>query len=134
LISKIIIILFSQVFRVKAIKEKIIFPENSKFYTVGEKSRQALEKMGFSVEIVAKNALELSDKIQELNPIKIMHFCSSKALSTLKNQLSEAGFDFAEKIVYETIPLSRVEYPDGCYCIFQSFRCRKLYEKQFCKK
>nr|WP_305050114.1 uroporphyrinogen-III synthase [Elizabethkingia bruuniana] len=37
-----------------------------------------------------------------------MHFCSSKALSTLKNQLSEAGFDFAEKIVYETIPL----YPE----------------------
>ncbi|MCT4214424.1 uroporphyrinogen-III synthase [Elizabethkingia anophelis] len=100
--------IFTSIEGVKAIKEKIIFPENSKFYTVGEKSRKYLEKMGFFVEIIAKNALELSDKIQELNPIKIMHFCSSKALSTLKNQLSKAGFDFAEKIVYETIPL----YPE----------------------
>lgn len=39
--------IFTSIQGVKAIKEKIIFPENSKFYTVGEKSRKYLEKWVF---------------------------------------------------------------------------------------
>lgn len=112
--------IFTSIQGVKAIKESVNFPSDAQFYVVGEKSQHALEALGYSVKITAKNALELSDKIQCLNPVKIMHFCSSKALSTLRDKLTEAGFDYIENVVYETLPLYSVQNTPADALVFFS--------------
>ncbi|HAY3550797.1 uroporphyrinogen-III synthase [Elizabethkingia meningoseptica] len=112
--------IFTSIQGVKAIKESVNFPSDAQFYVVGEKSQHALETLGYSVKIIAKNALELSDKIQCLNPVKIMHFCSSKALSTLRDKLTESGFDYIENIVYETLPLYPVQNTPADALVFFS--------------
>ncbi|NAW50655.1 uroporphyrinogen-III synthase [Elizabethkingia argentiflava] len=100
---------FTSIQGVRSVEGKINFPENTKCYTVGEKAREALKGLGLSVEITAKNAQELSSKMKNcMRPTKIMHFCGSKALPTLKQELTAAGFEWIENVVYETILL----YPE----------------------
>jgi len=77
--------------------------ENSFFFTVGKKSSKALEKLGYSVKIVSKNAFELSEEIQKnIEPCNLLHLCSSKVLSTLEKNFSKTNFKYEKLKVYET--------------------------------
>lgn len=84
----------------------ITFPRDSKFYVVGDQSEKALVKLGFKPVLKGKNARELAAEItSEVAPTNIMHFCSSKALSTLSDELSKAGFQLIRNVVYKTEPV-----------------------------
>ena len=103
--------IFTSIQAVKAIEGKINFPKEAKFYTVGNKSTQALQALGYEVAIEAKNAKDLSQEIKDsVNPDKILHFCSSKALDTLREELNAADFDYQQVIVYKT---------EACYPVFE---------------
>jgi len=79
------------------------FPHNSNFFVVGEKSKKALEKLGYPVKIVSKNAFELFKEIKNnIKPCKLLHFCSSKALPTLCENFSKTNFKYEKIEAYKT--------------------------------
>ncbi|QCX53045.1 uroporphyrinogen-III synthase [Elizabethkingia sp. JS20170427COW] len=89
---------------VKVIQHHVIFPKESRFYVVGDKSAKALSSLGIEAEIVAKNAEQLAEYIQQkVKPVPILHFCSSKALMTLEEKLGQAGFQYQQEVVYRTV-------------------------------
>jgi len=101
--------------------KKAKFSRNSHFFVVGEKSAKALKEMGYVVTLQAKNAEILSQQIiKEIPKGKIMHLCSSIALKTLENKLSEAGYTYVKNVVYTTEPLFPVNNEKADALVFFS--------------
>jgi len=97
--------IFTSANAVKCISENI-FPDDSFFFTVGEKSCKELEKLGYSVKITSKNANELFKEIKNnIKPCNLLHFCSSEVLPTLEENFSKTDFKYKKIEVYQTIKL-----------------------------
>jgi len=97
--------IFTSANAVKCISENT-FPDDSFFFTVGEKSCKELEKLGYSVKIISKNANELFKEIKNnIKPCSLLHFCSSEVLPTLEENFSKTNFKYKKIEVYQTIKL-----------------------------
>lgn len=84
------------------VQKAISYPENHTVFCVGEKTKTALEAVGFIVKASFESATTLANHLIDSEVNHFDFFCGNRRLDTLPTRLIQKGKNLREIVVYST--------------------------------